>query len=244
MPNDPKWRTIAKASGQPITTVISVYVHMLVDASANATERGRTQPNAEDLASALDVETESIAAVLTAMEGRVIEGGMLTGWKHRQPEKEDGSADRARAWREKQKEINASANENERDRTPANTDKDKEEKKLKTPKAPLSTFEVPDWVPAEQWAAWLEVRKAKRAANTAHALDLAVRKLDKLRADGQSPAAVLDQSTLRSWTGLFPVKSEGPAPVTATPKAPSSYQLAAEAQRQERRNAMREAGIQ
>jgi hypothetical protein len=119
------------------------------------------------------------------------------------------------------------------------------EAKAKAPaKVKPLPFAVPDWIPVEAWTAWLEVRKAKRAANTKHALDLAVRKLDKMRADGQSPAAVLDQSTLRSWTGLFPVRSEGPAAVPAAPKQPSSYELAAAAQREERRAAMREAGIQ
>ncbi len=245
MPNDPKWRTIARASGQPIPTVIAVYVHMLVEASANATERGRTQPNAENLASALDVQEAEIVAVLSAMEGRVVESGRLTGWMHRQPEREDGSPERSKAWREKQKALATPPNANERDRTQTNTDKDKEEKKHKTPKAPLSTLAVPDWIPVEPWNAWLEVRKVKRAANTEHALDLAIRKLDKMRGEGQSPAAVLDQSTLRSWTGLFPVKSEGgAASAVATPKQPSSYELAAQAQREERRAAMREAGIQ
>lgn len=30
MPNDPKWRTIARVSGQPIATVMAVYIHLLV----------------------------------------------------------------------------------------------------------------------------------------------------------------------------------------------------------------------
>ncbi|EEY1988416.1 phage replisome organizer, partial [Escherichia coli] len=29
MPNDPKWRTIARVSGQPIATVMAVYIHLL-----------------------------------------------------------------------------------------------------------------------------------------------------------------------------------------------------------------------
>ncbi len=32
MPNDPKWRTIARVSGQPIATVMAVYIHLLVSA--------------------------------------------------------------------------------------------------------------------------------------------------------------------------------------------------------------------
>jgi len=72
-------------------------------------------------------------------------------------------------------------------------------------KATPSLFVLPDWVPREPWEAWLEVRKKKRAANTVHALDLAVGELERLRDAGENPAAVLDQSTLKSYTGLFPV---------------------------------------
>ena len=103
MPTDPKWRTIARVSGQTISAVIATYIHLLVTAS-NASERGRThQANAEDLASALDMETSQIEAILTAMQGRVLDGDILTGWSSRQPEREDGSGERARKWREARK---------------------------------------------------------------------------------------------------------------------------------------------
>jgi hypothetical protein len=211
MPNDPKWRTIAKASGQPIPTVISVYVHLLVEASANANERGRTQPNAEDLASALDVEIESVAAVLTAMEGRVLDHGMLSGWKHRQPEKEDGSADRARAWREKQKELKTSTNENERDRTPANTDKekekDKEKKRQETTGAPL--FVLPDWISCEVWKDFEEMRRKIKAPLTDRARQNLVAELIQIEATGQHAEDVLNQSITNSWRGVFPIKTDG-----------------------------------
>ena len=61
MPTDPKWRTIAKASGERIGDVMAVYLHLLVCAS-NATVRGRTHSfNCEDVASALDIETDQVA---------------------------------------------------------------------------------------------------------------------------------------------------------------------------------------
>ena len=91
MPNDPKWRTIARVSGQPITLVISVYVHLLVDASRNVT-RGHADVTLEDIASALDVTESEVGAVIDAMNGRVIEDGYLTGWEKRQPKKEDAGS--------------------------------------------------------------------------------------------------------------------------------------------------------
>lgn len=136
MPNDPKWRTIAKASGQPIGNVIAIYVHMMTCA-ANATERGRTQSwSDEDIGSALDLKTDEVAAVREAMQGRVLEGDYLMGWEKRQPLREDGSASRAKNWREAQKEKGA--NDGERNRTQPNaperpdTDTDTEKKEPNT----------------------------------------------------------------------------------------------------------------
>lgn len=126
MPTDPKWRTIARASGQRIGDVMAVYVHLMVCGS-NATERGRTQSfNSEDVASALDLETEQVAAIVKAMQGRVLDGDTLTGWEKRQVLREDDSAGRAKAWREKQN-AEREANAGERNRTPdKDTDKDTE----------------------------------------------------------------------------------------------------------------------
>ncbi|EFB8820970.1 phage replisome organizer [Escherichia coli] len=118
MPNDPKWRTIARVSGQPIATVMAVYVHLLVNASQNVTtchdvsRRGHVDVTAEDLASALDVTEEVIDSILQAMQGRVLDGDLITGWKKRQVAKEDNGnvsqtakspAERKRAQRDREK---------------------------------------------------------------------------------------------------------------------------------------------
>lgn len=88
-------------------------------------------------------------------------------------------------------------------------------KQNRAPSAALAGFDLPTWVPAEPWGAWLEVRRKKRAANTVHALNLAVKVLDRLRAQGNSVVAVLEQSTLKSYTGLFPVNGNCSAPIHA-----------------------------
>ena len=117
MPNDPKWRTISRVSGQPITVVISVYVHLLVDASRNVTNvtnvtRGHVYVTNEDLASALDVTEEAVFSVLSAMQGRVMDGNYLSGWDQRQVKREDDgnpetgartAAQRKREQREREK---------------------------------------------------------------------------------------------------------------------------------------------
>jgi len=100
MPNDPKWRTIARQAKQPIALVQALYLHLLVDASTNET-RGNADVTVEDLASALDVDDEQIEAILSAMQGRVLEGRWMTGWEKRQPKRNDDSKERVRRYREK-----------------------------------------------------------------------------------------------------------------------------------------------
>lgn len=64
---------------------------------------------------------------------------------------------------------------------------------------------LPDWMPAEQWAGFIDMRKKQKKPLTNRAIHLAIGTLDKLRASGQDIAAVLDQSTMNSWLGLFAV---------------------------------------
>lgn len=134
MINDPKWRTIARASKQRIGDVISVYMHMLTCAS-NADERGRTEGwSDEDVATALDIETSDVGAIREAMQGRVLDGDHLMGWEKRQPLREDGAAERAKAWRERQKEdAKTQANASERNQS-LDTDKIREEENNKKQK--------------------------------------------------------------------------------------------------------------
>jgi hypothetical protein len=64
---------------------------------------------------------------------------------------------------------------------------------------------IPDWLPAEAWQGYKDMRKKIRKPMTERAEQLAIATLDKLRAGGQDAAAVLDQSVMNSWQGLFPV---------------------------------------
>lgn len=85
--------------------------------------------------------------------------------------------------------------------------KDKNQKQEPKKKQPRVNFVLPDWITAEVWAAFTEMRKRKRAPLTDHAATLIVKKLDALRAIGQSPDAILDQSTMNSWTDVYAIKT-------------------------------------
>ena len=67
---------------------------------------------------------------------------------------------------------------------------------------------LPIGASAEQWAGFVEMRRRIRKPLTARAQQLALRKLSILAENGQPPGAVLDQSTLNGWQGLFPLKDQ------------------------------------
>lgn len=69
-------------------------------------------------------------------------------------------------------------------------------------------IEFPDWIPSEEWSGFVEMRKRKGKPLTDRAIALAIGELEKLRAQGQDPVAVLNQSIFNSWQGLFAVKPD------------------------------------
>lgn len=143
MPNDPKWRTIARISGEPISLVQAIYLHLLVDASRNVT-RGHTEVTNEDLASALDCDESQIGHVRDAMQGRVLDGFKVSGWETRQPKREENGdpnsgakspAQRKREERQRKKQADLSRNIHDKSRQVTTesrnvtTDKDKDKDK-------------------------------------------------------------------------------------------------------------------
>ncbi|VVP56925.1 DnaT-like ssDNA-binding domain-containing protein [Pseudomonas fluorescens] len=148
MPNDPKWRTIARKSGRSISEVMAVYCHLLVMASSNS-DRGHvdgitchdmSRENVtnvtnvtcheinliEGISTALDLEIEHVEAILFAMQGRVLDGSLMTGWESRQPKREDvggnetgakSNAQRKREQREREKNSKAEKTKNDMSRS-------------------------------------------------------------------------------------------------------------------------------
>lgn len=152
MPNDPKWRTIARISGEPVALVIAVYLHLLTDASRNVT-RGHVTVTAEDLASALDVTDQQIQSIFDAMEGRVVVEKALSGWDKRQVKREDSgdeetgaksAAQRKKEQREREKQAALEAAEQDKEKqcheASRNVTLDKEKDKEKK----SSSLSVPD----------------------------------------------------------------------------------------------------
>ena len=82
-----------------------------------------------------------------------------------------------------------------------------EPKEEKTPAAPA--FVLPDWIPAETWAAYCKVRTGKKAKNEPHALGLIVKDLEKFRQAGHDPVDCLNNSIKSGWAGVFEPKTLG-----------------------------------
>jgi hypothetical protein len=90
-----------------------------------------------------------VTAIIDARQGRFIEGNLIINWEKRQPKREDGAAERAKAWRERKR---TQTNASERPDTDTDTDKNREEIKKDTPLNPPAT------------------KKVKRHANTGRSL--------------------------------------------------------------------------
>ena len=118
MPDDPKWRVIAKRSGRPLHEVIAVFTRMLVNAGRSSVRGSLEGWDDEDEATALDMDETNVQSIRNAMQGKVLEGNSLTGWEKRQPKREDNSTGRVQAFRERR-------NETKRDETHRNAPEEK-----------------------------------------------------------------------------------------------------------------------
>jgi len=89
----------------------------------------------------------------------------------------------------------------------AREEKRREEKK--TPKAPKgASADVPDWIPAEPWAEFVAMRRAKgqKAPFTVGAAKGILAKLSAFRDAGHDVAAVLSESVVNGWSDVYEPK--------------------------------------
>lgn len=71
---------------------------------------------------------------------------------------------------------------------------------------------LPPWVPPEAWSGYTDMRKKIKKPMTDRAESLAIGILYKLMEEGYDVGEVLDQSTMNSWQGLFPLKERRKEP--------------------------------
>jgi len=67
-------------------------------------------------------------------------------------------------------------------------------------------LELPEWMPKTLWGDFVEHRRKAKASMTDIAQQRVLKKLAAMRKEGQDIEAVVEQSIINGWTGLFPVK--------------------------------------
>ena len=108
--------------------------------------------------------------------------------------------------------------------TDKDKDKDKDTEAEKDKKTKGEPFVLPDWIPADAWAAFMEIRKGKRAKNTDYALRLLVNTLTKLKAAGHDPVDILNNSIKAGWSDVYPPKVPASAMTPARRNSPTGTQ--------------------
>lgn len=111
---DPKFLVVARLSGQNVAAVVAVWAMLLERASDGVTQcdavrRGLvTGFDCESADVLLGLDSGASDAILTALRSKgLLSGDEVTNWKKRQPKREDSSAERTRAYRERLKEKQA-----------------------------------------------------------------------------------------------------------------------------------------
>lgn len=123
--SNPKLVLIAKNAGQSRPVTITVWAALLEQASKSDIRGDVSNFDVETLVVALDIEEDAINAIIAAMAAKgMIADQKIAQWEARQPQGEDPSSDRVRAFRERQKRDETHDNAPDKD-----TDKDSEERR-------------------------------------------------------------------------------------------------------------------
>lgn len=138
-PTDPKWRTVARRSGSRPGDVWAI-VAVLMDRASQAPDRGSVEGyDCEIIADALGYDPDEVERVIAALIDKgVIVDGRLASWEKYQPKREDGSAERAKAHRERNR-THANAGERERPIEKSREEEKEEETKADALDAPSAS---------------------------------------------------------------------------------------------------------
>ena len=71
-----------------------------------------------------------------------------------------------------------------------------------------NTIELPEWLDGTLWNDYLEMRKSIKKPATLKAQKIAINKLVEFKEQGSNPNAIVEQSIMNSWQGLFPLKEQ------------------------------------
>lgn len=72
----------------------------------------------------------------------------------------------------------------------------------------IPVIELPEWIPADLWRDFAEMRVERKKPMTLRAMQLMVKTVSRLREAGNDPVAVLEQSIRNGWTDCYEVKQQ------------------------------------
>jgi hypothetical protein len=82
------------------------------------------------------------------------------------------------------------------------------DKETNEPNETKDTPAMPAWFNLLLWAAFKEMRVAKKDPLTPMAEDLMMRRIELLRQQGHDPTAVIEQSIRNGWKDVYPLKGD------------------------------------
>ena len=170
-------------------------------------ERGKITMTNEEIAWRLRIPIDEITSTVTILCSlNIIENGgnyySFVHWAQRQFVSDDVNV-RVKRYRSKGVTLHETLHETLENRT--DTEQIQNRTKHKKPMA----SELPNWLPKEQWQGFVEMRNRIKKPLTKRAISLIWGTLQKIHSDnGDNYETILDQSTMNSWQGLFPVRKE------------------------------------
>lgn len=201
---DAKWRTVARRAAVKVHEVVSVWLAMMEHAS-QATPRGTLSGWSDEVAGdALDMDPNAIERIRTHMNGLVLDGERIPAWDRRQPKREDGSAERAKAWREAQKTAKTSpANAIERNRTQSNAEQNRTEQSRQASHPSTATARVTAPAGPPKGSAGDAPQRPKisppASGNGGGRADLATHTANAPRGAARTPAQSRPETALAAW---------------------------------------------
>jgi uncharacterized protein YdaU (DUF1376 family) len=139
------------------------------------------------------------------------------GWRNKRADEEIKALNkRLKAWKANGKKGGRPKTNGFKSANPAVTATDNPIESSQTPNTKhqinkaTGAYALPDWLPREDWISFEESRKKLRKPMTDRARSLVITELEKLRAAGHDPAAVLAQSVRKGWLDVFPLKDAPP----------------------------------
>lgn len=100
---------------------------------------------------------------------------------------------------------------------------------------------LPEWIDAEIWAAFVDMRrvKGKHAPLTETGKKLIIMKLARLRAQGHPPNEVLAESAMCGYSGVFPIDKRQLTPTVVSGAVPIYKHVERQAETPEQREQAR-----